>query len=169
MKITKKDLLNELISKQKKNISDEFLLSYKDLNRVVKNIDNSIFGDECCLWKGYVITRQSKHYINFFYKGIKVNLIRLLYQNFVNKIENNEYIKNSCASGGKCCNVNHYEKYINENSSNKNNSDENNSDENNSDENNSDENNSDENKYDENKYDENKYDENTSDDFKVIF
>jgi hypothetical protein len=112
MKITKKDLLNELILKQKKNISDDFLLSYRDLNRVVKNIETSLFSDECCFWKGYVIQRQNKYYINFFFKGIKVNLIRLLYQNFVDKIENNEYIKNICASGGKCCNITHYKKYI---------------------------------------------------------
>ena len=42
MKITKKDLLNELLSKQKKNISEKYLLSFKDLNRIVKNIDTSL-------------------------------------------------------------------------------------------------------------------------------
>ena len=66
MKITKKILLEELISKQKKYIQDVYLLNYRDLNRLVKHIETSIFSNECCIWKGYIIQRNDKFYINFF-------------------------------------------------------------------------------------------------------
>ena len=115
MKITKKILLEELISKQKKYIQDVYLLNYRDLNRLVKHIETSIFSNECCIWKGYIIQRNDKFYINFFYKGNKINLSRLLYHNFVGKLDDSEYIRNNCENGGKCCNVNHYIKYISEN------------------------------------------------------
>ena len=115
MAISKKDLLDELIKKQRKNIPNEVLLGYKDLNRFVDNIDNSIFGLECTLWKGFIHSYKNNYYINFYFKGSKKNLSRLLYYNFVGKLENNEYIKNICKNNGKCCNITHYKKFRKDN------------------------------------------------------
>jgi hypothetical protein len=107
----KKDLLNELIIKQRKNVPNEVLLNYKDLNRLVENIDTSIFGDNCTLWKGFIHSYKNNFYINFYFKGSKKNLSRLLYYNFIEKINDDEYIKNTCINGGKCCNITHYKKF----------------------------------------------------------
>ena len=108
--ITKKELLTELISRQRKNIPQPVLLGFKDLNRIINNIDKSIFDNECTIWKGFIHSYKNNHYINFFYKGSKKNLSRLLYYNFVGKIDEIEYIKNICKNG-KCCNINHYQKF----------------------------------------------------------
>jgi hypothetical protein len=109
--IAKKDLLTELINKQRKNIPQSVLLGFKDLNRIVNNIDKSIFDNECTIWKGFIHSYKNNYYINFFYKGSKKNLSRLLYYNFIEKIDDTEYIKNTCVNGGKCCNITHYKKF----------------------------------------------------------
>ena len=111
MVTSKKDLLDELLKKQRKNISNEVLLSYKDLNRFVDNIDNSIFENNCTMWKGFIHNYKNNYYINFYFKGSKKNLLKLLYYNFIGKLDNNEYIKNTCKNYGKCCNITHYKKF----------------------------------------------------------
>jgi hypothetical protein len=113
--IVKKNLLNELMTKQLKNITPSKRLRYKDLSRIVKHLDSSIFADEkCSFWTGYItnINNTKKGiYINFYFKQKKVALHRLLYANFVGSINDNEYLKFSCEHRGKCCNVNHLVKY----------------------------------------------------------
>jgi len=109
--ISKKELLAELINKQRKNTPHSVLFGFKDLNRIVNNIDKSIFDNECTIWKGFIHSYKNNYYINFFYKGSKKNLSRLLYYNFVGKIEESEYIKTTCENGGKCCNIKHYQKF----------------------------------------------------------
>ncbi len=119
---TKLDLLNELIAAQRKDVYYAKKLTYKDLNRIVKYIDKSMFDEECCIWKGYVSCPNSdnpNYYINFFFKNKKVGLHRLLYLNFVGDITSNDFIKYTCINQGKCCNVNHFVKF----SSDKNNDD----------------------------------------------
>lgn len=108
---SKKELLEELTTKQRKNTPFTVLLKFKDLNRIVNNIDKSIFDNDCTMWKGFIHSYKNNYYINFFYKGSKKNLSRLLYYNFVGNIEETEYIKNICKNGGKCCNINHYKKF----------------------------------------------------------
>ena len=112
MSFTKIELLTELTIKQKKNINISVLLSYLDLKRISNNIDKTIFGKECVIWKGYIHSYKDNYYINFFYKGTKKVLSQLLYYNFIGKLSEKEYIRNTCVSGGKCCNINHYKKFI---------------------------------------------------------
>jgi hypothetical protein len=114
--INKNDILNELIDKQKKDVYFNKKLSYRDLNRIIKYIDISIFGNECCIWNGYISSTQQEknHYINFFFKNKKTNLQKLLYVNYVGKIDKRDYIKYSCKNGGKCCNINHFIKISSE-------------------------------------------------------
>jgi len=114
----KKKIFDELINKQLKNINIERKLFNKDLRRIVKYIDNDIFDDEkCCLWNGYVTNElNSKRgtYVNFFFRNKKVALHRLLYENFVEPLGDDNYLKFSCDNSdnyGKCCNINHMVKY----------------------------------------------------------
>lgn len=114
-KTIKKNLLNEMLSSQLSGISPSKRLHYKDLARIVSNINTSIFsGDKCCVWDGYVTNIQNAKkgtYINFYFKGRKVALHRLIYANFVGNIRDSEYLKFSCDNKGKCCNINHLIKY----------------------------------------------------------
>ncbi len=113
MSSKKKKLLNEMIDKQLKNVSLSKKFTYKDIMRVIKHIDKSIFGKQCCLWQGFVANaKQNKSpYINFYFREKKLALHRLLYSNFVESLSNSEYIKFSCKNKGKCCTLNHMVKY----------------------------------------------------------
>ncbi len=116
--LEKKKYLRELISNQLKNIQPNRRLLYKDLCRISKYIDSSIFDeDECCLWNGYITNSKNARkvtYINFFFRNKKVALHRLLYENFVGILSDDYYLKFSCdddENKGKCCNINHMIKY----------------------------------------------------------
>ncbi len=157
MNKSKTDILNELINKQRKDVYYAKKLTYRDLNRIVKYVDKSLFGEECCIWKGYISCLGkdlNNFYINFFFKDKKVGLHRLLYSNYVGNIDNNEYVRFSCENIGKCCNINHFIKY----STNDNNDDEQ-----------IQENNLDDNDENDKKQKKIKQDNFTIDDFKVIF
>lgn len=104
-----------MLNKQRKYINKK--LSYNDMARIVKHINKSIFGEECCLWDGYVTNINNNvksQYINFYFKDRKIALHRLLYLNFVGDICDNEYIKFKCDNKGICCNVNHLNKFDND-------------------------------------------------------
>lgn len=111
----KNEILNELITKQLKNVSQSKKLQYTDFKRICKYIDRSIFdNNKCCLWTGYVTNINNLHkgtYINFFFQKKKIALHRLLYINFVDNLSTDEYLKFTCDNKGKCCNVNHLKKY----------------------------------------------------------
>ncbi len=119
----KNNILNELIDKQRKNVYYSKKLSYRDLNRITKYIDKSIFGDECCIWNGYITNADNNYYVNFFFKNKKTNLQKLIYINYVGQLDNKEYVKYSCENPGKCCNINHMIKYVPENKHNNSDSD----------------------------------------------
>lgn len=110
-----KYILNELLEYQLRNIMPTKRFHYKDLVRIARHIDTSIFSDEeCSIWTGYITNEKNSRkgmYINFFFNGKKIALHRLLYANFVGNIDDNEYLKFSCDNKGKCCNINHLIKY----------------------------------------------------------
>lgn len=117
-KDNKKKILDELITKQLKNVNQERKLYNKDLRRIVKYIDSSIFDEnKCCKWNGYVTNEANSKrgtYVNFFFRNKKVALHRLLYENFVGVLGEENYLKFSCddcENCGKCCNINHMIKY----------------------------------------------------------
>ena len=140
-KISKNKLFIELINNQ---IDAKYKkLDVKSLQRISRNIDKSIFKDECVIWNGYItyIKDTDVHYINFFYNKKKHALHRLLYLNFIGHINDNEYIKYKCDNKGKCCNINHFYKIKSRKKRNSENDLENNNLENNNLENNNLENN----------------------------
>ena len=108
-KISKNKILVELINNQIDDIDNKKKLDVRSLQRISRNIDNSIFGDKCVIWQGYItyIESTNVHYINFFFDGKKQALHRLLYLNFIGDVKANEYLKYNCNNKGKCCNVNH--------------------------------------------------------------
>lgn len=110
----KEEILFKLVTKQLQNVEISKRLQYSDLKRITEYIDGDIFDEnKCCIWNGYVTnvgTKNKINYINFYFRGKKIALHRLLYINFVGKLNDDEYIKYSCENKGKCCCVNHLEK-----------------------------------------------------------
>lgn len=111
----KDDILDELLVNQRKHVPFSKKLQFSDLKRICKHIDGNIFNNtKCCLWTGYITNVNNVNkgvYINFFFRKKKVALHRLLYINFVDDLNKNEYLKFNCANGGKCCNIHHIKKY----------------------------------------------------------
>ena len=110
------NVLIELFNNQKKDLSYDKKLSYNDLKRISKYLSNSIFKDKCSIWNGYVSSTKNI-YINFYFNKKKHALHRLLYINYIDNLEDYEYIKYTCDNKGICCNVNHMYK-VNDNCTN---------------------------------------------------
>lgn len=108
-------MLSELINKQRKNIPHDKKLCYSDLKRLCKYINTTIFDEnKCSIWDGYITNENNVFkgiYINFYFRGKKVALHRLLYINFVGELTDNEYLKFSCDNKGKCCCIYHLKKF----------------------------------------------------------
>ena len=117
---TKNKILIELLNNQKSNVNSEKKLNLSDINRICKNLSASIFGDKCCIWKGYItkLKNSKDKYINFYFKGKKTALHRLLFINYIGELEKNEYLKYTCENKGICCNINHFTK-VSKNTNNK--------------------------------------------------
>jgi hypothetical protein len=103
-------MVDKLINLQRLNCPDDKLLSEKDLKRIITRT-GGIYNEtnECILWNGY-ITHNKIDYINFYFKGKKCALHRLLYINFKGKLNDNDYLEYICQNKynrGKCCNINH--------------------------------------------------------------
>lgn len=105
----------ELLQNQLKKVPSSKKLQYNDIKRISKYIDNSIFDENnCCIWSGYVTNSKKRNkgmYINFYFNGKKVALHRLLYINYVDVLEQNEYLKFNCENKGRCCNIHHMKKF----------------------------------------------------------
>lgn len=119
------ELFNDLLRKQIKNIPNDKKLKYNDLKRLCKYISSSIFDENICsIWNGYITNINNIEkgiYINFYFKGKKMALHRLLYINFIGTLRDDEYLKFTCENKGKCCNIHHLKKfqYIKKNLNNK--------------------------------------------------
>jgi hypothetical protein len=103
-------MVDKLINLQRLNCPDDKLLTEKDLKRIITRT-GGIYNDtnECILWNGY-ITHNKIDYINFYFKGKKCALHRLLYVNFKGKLNDNDYLEFICKdkyNRGRCCNINH--------------------------------------------------------------
>ena len=110
IKINNDSIFSELIKNQNKQINSDKRLLYNDIKRISKNLSKSIFGNECSLWNGYITIIKNdtnKSYINFYFKGKKCALHRLLYINYIGNLPDSEYIKYKCDNKGVCCNINH--------------------------------------------------------------
>ncbi len=108
-------ILKELLNNQLKNISIQNKLKFNDIKRISKFLTSSIFDkNNCSLWNGYVTNENNNFkgtYINFYYNKKKIALHRLLYENYVDLVNEDDYIKFTCVNKGKCCNINHLKKF----------------------------------------------------------
>jgi hypothetical protein len=112
MEYNKDAIYGELIKNQLSGINLNKKLALLDLKRLSENLNKNIFGDECSLWDGAItnLNTNKKAYISFFYNSKKIALHRLLYINFVDELNDNEYIKFLCTNAGKCCCLKHFKK-----------------------------------------------------------
>ena len=106
----KNSILEKLINNQKENIELKSKLVLSDLKRLTNHLQYDIFGNECSLWNGPIIITNNKEYISFFINGKKVSLNRILYKNFIDDLDENEYLKYSCSNKGRCCTLKHFYK-----------------------------------------------------------
>ena len=112
LNINNKNLFfQELIKNQRKNLIVEKKLKLSDLKRIASYLSISIFENNCSIWHGYITEfKNNSYYINFYFNGKKHALHRLLYYNFIDDIEDNEYLKYNCIDKGKCCCIYHFTK-----------------------------------------------------------
>jgi hypothetical protein len=86
----------------------------------VNNLDFNGATQDICkyyggAWTGYItnLNKDNKNcYISFFHKNKKIALHRLLYCNFVEELNDNEYLKFTCENKGKCCSLKHLKKFV---------------------------------------------------------
>ena len=107
------NIFQELIKKQRKNLHSDKKLSLSDLKRIASYLNSSIFTNDCSFWNGYVTVsklsvKSETSFVNFFFNGKKQALHRILYYNFIDDLNENEYLKFSCENKGKCCTLNHF-------------------------------------------------------------
>jgi len=106
------EIYMDLIKRQRKCCKDSKKLNMSELKRISKNLNVPIFDtEECSIWTGYITNNESltkPSYINFYYRTKKIALHRLLYENFFDSLEDNQYIKFTCKNKGKCCNIKHF-------------------------------------------------------------
>ena len=107
--------LEELIKKQLENVQEDKKLYLQDMRRICKNIKSNPFDkNDCCIWNGYVTNLKKSNkgtYINFYFRKKKLALHRLLYENYVESLSSDYYLKYTCPNKGTCCNVNHLKKF----------------------------------------------------------
>lgn len=112
---TEDTLLKEILKRQISKIAPDKKLQSKDIMRICKNIDCSMFDrNKCCMWRGHVTNMNNLNkgrYVNFYFRRKKVALHRLLYINFVSDLNDDEYLKFSCNNKGICCNIRHLKKF----------------------------------------------------------
>jgi hypothetical protein len=113
-----KDYINNIIN----NVPEQYKIDNHEVNRLTSHIEGDIFNsDECVLWNGYVTQSKSNSvHVNYIIRGKKTSLSRLLYMNYVGKLEPNNYIKYNCSNPGICCNLKHMYRVGNDNKKNTN-------------------------------------------------
>ena len=105
-------LFLNLIRKQRKNIKmigNYGKLSFDDIKRIDKYIEEDIFNNEnkeCIIYRGEL----KKNYATISFKGRKVSVHRLLYHNYIDDIKERDQIAFLCENRSICCNLKHFYK-----------------------------------------------------------
>lgn len=105
----KNKLMIKLCKFQRKGLSNEIKLNPKDHMRIIKFItDYKLFSNKCILWSGYKYKR-FKYCITFYLNGKKRNIVRILFINYIDNLNNDEILRNTCNTE-RCVNPFHYKK-----------------------------------------------------------
>lgn len=76
-----------------------------DILRLANKITTSLFDEyNCC---NYLVSQ--RRYKVFHFKNKKINILRLLYHNYVGELHHTEYLKRKC-NNVNCINIKHLEK-----------------------------------------------------------
>ena len=108
MDFSPQDRLINLHAFQRRNVEQKGnydMLSFTDLKRIDLYINGNIFGNECCLWNGEF---NSRNYSVTSFQGNKVSILRLLYHNYVDDLDEKDRLKYLCENKKKCCCLNHF-------------------------------------------------------------
>lgn len=100
-------ILEKMIQNQLSDIDIKIKLNLSDIKRFCDYIEIDIFSDDCCLWRGPTVNTNNKEYISFYLNKKKISLNRILYQNYVEKLEPTEYLKFTCCNKSVCCSIKH--------------------------------------------------------------
>jgi hypothetical protein len=100
--MNKEELFHQMVKNQRDDIPEKYKLYYKDIKRVLKYINISIFENKCTEWSGY-ITNNKTNYVNFYLHDRKIALHRILYINFIDNLYDSEYLKIKCKNNGCNC------------------------------------------------------------------
>ena len=109
--MTDHEILAEMLFKQRSEVPDDYKLEENDMKRIIKNVDGNIFDENnCVLWQKFLTKCNSGKscYVNFYIKGKKFALHRILYANFIDDLRSTQYLKHTCDNPGQCCNINHF-------------------------------------------------------------
>lgn len=102
-------VFQELIVNQRSQCDTTKKLNMNDMRRISLRLTNSIFDtSNCSVWNSYNSNvSKNTSYINFYFRNKKMALHRLLYFNYVDDLNKDQYIKFKCKNKGRCCNINH--------------------------------------------------------------
>ena len=89
--------LDKLLQKQLPLVPVDRKLEESDFKKISKNLDNNIEfgGRECNLWKGVFCNKGKTDkgiYVNYYFQKKKNSLHRLLYENYINKLNYRDYL-----------------------------------------------------------------------------
>tara|TARA_B110000977_G_C11089682_1_gene496226 strand:- start:2222 stop:2659 length:438 start_codon:yes stop_codon:yes gene_type:complete len=102
-------IIQELMKNQLDTVPLNYKLTFGDFKRLSKNLDKSIFDQECSCWKGFINKKKNnKKYVNFYFRKKKIAINRLLYMNYIGPLEKSSYLSYTCHNNGICCNINHF-------------------------------------------------------------
>jgi hypothetical protein len=107
-----KVILAHLLIIQREEINENYKLDIYLIVKVIKLLGSTLLENlvkhnrlECWLYKNKYKTNN----INFYIKGKKIALHRILYINFIDELDKNIYLKHSC-NNNNCYNIYHLEK-----------------------------------------------------------
>jgi hypothetical protein len=100
-------MIDDYITKQKDNVHKQYKLYPMDMTRLSKKITGSPFDlSGCVLWNAKKV--KAKH---FRINGEQREANRILYSNYVEPLQDNEYVRMSCGND-MCVTLSHMKKHV---------------------------------------------------------
>lgn len=117
------DKLSSMVEYQRaevRTVGNYGKLELEDMCRIASKTPVDIFFSHNCIkYNGYIRTKKLKNgdttlcEFQVSFRGKKVLLNRLLYHNFIEHVDRDEIVINTCLRKGTCCNIRHLKKIKN--------------------------------------------------------